>query len=182
MLSKVQELKLIARCVAFDDRDAFGVLVNEYHEPLSRFLYNLTGGNAALTDDLAQETFIKAWLGIKQFKGIAKFKTWLFKIACNEYASEKRKCHITADSLDLLDKAPQSFNESTEAKLDAHWLLSNLTGKERTVALLFYLEEMPIKKIVEITGFPEGTVKVYISRARTRMKELYLQDNYERKK
>ena len=44
-----------------------------------------------------------------------------------------------------------------------------LLAKERTVVLLFYLEEMPVKKVVEITGMPEGTVNVYLKRAREKM-------------
>ena len=56
MLTKWEELQLIARCVAGDDRDAFGRLVEEYNDGLRRFLLNLTLGDAALTDDLAQDS------------------------------------------------------------------------------------------------------------------------------
>ena len=55
MLSKWDELRLIARCVAGDDRHAFERLVDEYNDGLRRFLLNLTLGDACLTDDLAQE-------------------------------------------------------------------------------------------------------------------------------
>lgn len=59
MLTKWEELRLVARCVAGDDRRAFERLVEEYQQPLRRFLLNLTMGNASLTDDLAQDTFLK---------------------------------------------------------------------------------------------------------------------------
>lgn len=53
MLGKLEEISLIARCVAADDRHAFGRLVEEYQDALRRFIYNLCGGDAALTDDIA---------------------------------------------------------------------------------------------------------------------------------
>ena len=77
MLSKWDELRLIARCVAGDDRHAFERLVDEYNDGLRRFLLNLTLGDACLTDDLAQETFLKVYLSLRSFQGLARFKTWL---------------------------------------------------------------------------------------------------------
>lgn len=173
MLTKVQELKLVARCVAFDDRDAFGRLVNEYREPLCRFLLNMTGGDASLTDDLAQEAFLKAWLSIRSFKGVAKFKTWLFKIAYNEFVSHKRadKEGLTEELESVADTT--IVNDSPDMAMDVREAIARLPEKERTVVLLFYLEGLPIKKVVEITGYPEGTVKVYLSRARKKM-EIFL--------
>lgn len=85
MLNKWEELRLIARCVAGDDRQAFGQLVEEYNDGLRRFLLNLTLGDASLTDDLAQETFIKVYLSLRSYQGIARFRTWLYRIAYNEF-------------------------------------------------------------------------------------------------
>ena len=93
MLSRVEEIKLIARCALADNRDAFGQLVEAYRSDVTRFLLNLTMGDDALSDDLAQETFIKAYLGIRSFKGISRLRTWLYRIAYNEYYSWLRKRH-----------------------------------------------------------------------------------------
>ncbi|MDE6527604.1 MAG: RNA polymerase sigma factor, partial [Muribaculaceae bacterium] len=76
-------MKLLALCMAADNREAFSRLVVAYQSPLRRFILNLTGGNAALTDDLAQDTFLKAWLGIRSFKGISGFKNRHYRIAIN---------------------------------------------------------------------------------------------------
>ena len=54
MLTRFEEISLIAKCVAADDRHAFGRLVDEYQDSLRRFVFNLTGGDASLTDDIAQ--------------------------------------------------------------------------------------------------------------------------------
>ncbi len=52
---------------------------------------NLTLGDASLTDDLAQDTFLKAYMSIRSFQGLSRFKTWLFRIAINEYYAYVRK-------------------------------------------------------------------------------------------
>ncbi len=171
MLSKFEEISLITRCVAADDRRAFGRLVDEYSPRLRSFIYNLTGGNAPLTDDIAQETFIKAYLSIRSFQGIARFGTWLYRIAYNEFISTMRAEHPTA-SIDDLTSAPSTGSsgyESQDIRHDIQVALNTLSPTERTLIILRYNEDRPIKEITRITGLPEGTVKVYLSRARTKM-------------
>ena len=91
MLSKWEELALIAKCATTDSRSAFERLVVEYSPELRRYLMNLTLGDASLTDDLAQDTFLKAYMSIRSFQGLSRFKTWLFRIAINEYYAYVRK-------------------------------------------------------------------------------------------
>ncbi len=104
MLGKFEEMKLLALCMATDNRDAFSRLSVAYQDGLRRFILNLTGGDASLTDDLAQETFLKAWLGIRSFKGLSGFKTWLYRIAVNEFISHRRKKGIdSSTTCDIAD-------------------------------------------------------------------------------
>ena len=74
MLSKIEEISLIAKCVAGDDR-AFEKLVNEHGPAVRNFLFRLTLGDAALADDLAQETFLKAYSGLHLFHALSRFRT-----------------------------------------------------------------------------------------------------------
>lgn len=171
MLNKAQELLLIARCIAADDRDAFGQLVIAYEAGLRRFILNLTMGDAALSDDIAQETFLKAYLAIRSFKGIASFKTWLYRIAYNEFISFKRRYVETNDIEDTAPVIGSDTVAQSDAKMDLQVCLNALNDSERTIVHLFYIEDLPIKKVCEITGYPEGTVKSYLSRARTKMAE-----------
>ena len=53
-------------------------------------LRHLTGGQWALADDLAQETFVRAWRGLSRFRGEARFGTWLYRIAYNTYLEGSR--------------------------------------------------------------------------------------------
>ena len=90
-INKIEEMKLVTLCMATDNRDAFSRLVVAYQEELRRFILNLTSGDGCLTDDIAQDTFLKAWLGIRSFQGLSGFRTWLYRIAVNEFLSYRRK-------------------------------------------------------------------------------------------
>ena len=172
-LSRIAEAQRIARCVVADDRDAFGRLVENYQPGLRRFLLNLAG-DADLADDLAQDSFIKAYLSIRSFRGVSMFKTWLWRIAYNEFLNYTRKMHdVRADfdenpvESDITDTAA-----SSEAKMDVTTLLESLPVNQRTAVLLFYLDDRPIKEIAKIMQVEEGTVKSLLSRARQKMKEI----------
>ncbi|MDE5857849.1 MAG: RNA polymerase sigma factor, partial [Muribaculaceae bacterium] len=170
--SRFEELKLIARCVAADDRDAFGRLVTEYEGGLRRFLFNLTGNDAALTDDLSQDTFLRAYLSIRSFKGISKFKTWLYRIAYNEFIDWKRRNReVSADEV-VIPELSAETGAASDAKIDLEHCMASLNDTEKSIVLLFYIEDMPIKKVADILGCPEGTVKSYLSRARVKMADV----------
>ena len=182
VLSKVEELKLIARCTLGDDRRAFGALVEAYQPEVRRFFLNLTLGDEALSDDLAQETFIKAYLNVRSFRGLARFSTWLYRIAYNEFCTWQRKTQHEASAMfnddDVTDDDDYfdadglhscSTADSVEARIDVWRCMKLLSEAERTVITLFYIQDYPLKKIVEITGMPEGTVKSYISRGKAKL-------------
>lgn len=170
-------MKLLALCAATDNRDAFSRLVASHEDGLRRFLFNLCGSNASLVDDLAQETFIKAWLGIRSFKGLSGFKTWLYRIAVNEFVNYRRKQipEPLADGYYVLNEIGSSAEHAKiESEMDVSVGLSHLPEDERMVVLLFYLEDMPIKKICTITGMPEGTVKSHLSRGRAHLTKFFM--------
>ena len=180
VLSKIEELKLIARCTLGDDRRAFGTLVEAYQPQVRRFFLNLTLGDEALSDDLAQETFLKAYINVRSFRGVAKFSTWLYRIAYNEFCSWQRKTQHEASLPDDLDEnfdadydasgdRCYSATDSVDAHIDVWRSMRVLSDTERTLVTLFYIQDYPLKKIMEITGLPEGTVKSYLSRAKAKL-------------
>ena len=181
VLSKIEELKLIARCTLGDDRRAFGTLVEAYQPQVRRFFLNLTLGDEALSDDLAQETFLKAYLNVRSFRGVAKFSTWLYRIAYNEFCSWQRKTQHEASLPDGLDEnfdadyydasgdRCYSATYSVDTHIDVWRSMRVLSDTERTLVTLFYIQDYPLKKIMEITGLPEGTVKSYLSRAKAKL-------------
>lgn len=174
MLKRLEETRLLAMCMCSDNREAFSRLVEQHQQGLRRFIMNLCGGDMMLTEDLAQETFLKAWMGIRQFRGLSGFRTWLYRIAVNEYISYRRSrsnamLNEAADAADLQISSSVDTESRADAGMDAQTMLAQLSESERTISLLFYLEEMPIKEIVKITGMAEGTVKSHLSRARKKM-------------
>lgn len=174
---RLEEIRLLALCMASDNRRAFSRLVEIHQQGLRRFILNLTSGDEALTDDLAQETFLKAWLAIRSFRGLSGFKTWLYRIAINEYAGYRRSVasRFGSNAVETADLpiADQSASVgAVDARMDVAAMVRQLPENERIVVLLFYLEEQPIKEIVKILGIPEGTIKSHLSRARSHLRAL----------
>lgn len=81
---------LIDAVVREDSHSAFTELVKRYQSPLRYSLRQLTGWNEALADDLAQETFIRAYAGLAGYQGKAKFSSWLYRIAYNQMVNHFR--------------------------------------------------------------------------------------------
>lgn len=171
MIDKIEELKLIAKCVAFDDRHAFASLVDAYAPGLHSLLFNLTAGNAALTDDLAQETFLKAYTQLRQFRGMARFGTWLHRIAYNEFVSHCRKQREERmpEGYDAAADTASSFYSRFDVSHDVAEAMKSLSETERSLVILFYFDDQSIKDISKITSLPEGTVKSYLHRAKKKM-------------
>lgn len=173
MLNKIDELRLIARCVAFDDHRAFRRLVEEFSPGLRRFVFNLTLGDASLTDDISQNTFLKAYTSLRSFKGISRFSTWLYTIACHEYADYMRsRREIVVDDINAIAERSHDDSIRSEISHDLTAALQQLNEHERMAVLLFYLEDRPLKDVCRITGRPEGTVKATLSRARKKLAEI----------
>lgn len=173
-MKKIDQLRLIAQCALADNRQAFGLLVEAFQPQLRRFLMNLTGGNESLTDDLAQETFLKAYVSVRNFKGMSSFGTWLYRIAYNEFYTHKRGMHPeqaideTFSDEGMTDRSV----EGIEARLTVKEALLELRESERAVITLFFIEDQPIKKIAQIMQMPESTVKSHLRRGKENMKRM----------
>src|SRR5690606_28174826 len=103
-------------------------------------LQSLTMGDTQLADDLAQETFIKAYLNIKGFQGLSGFSTWLFRIAYNVHYDYLRSKKITSDIYESdIDHSHQLDNEFSAEKMDIQKALLILRKEERTAVLLSYM-------------------------------------------
>ncbi|MBD5255059.1 MAG: sigma-70 family RNA polymerase sigma factor [Barnesiella sp.] len=170
MLSRIEELKLIARCVTLDDHRAFARLVDAYSPALRRYIFNMTLGDASLTDDIAQNTFIKAYTSLKSFRCAARFSTWLYTIASRELADHRRRrSEMPSEDLSTAPDSVSDPHRSTELRHDLMEAMKTLNDNERAAILLYYLEDRPLKDVARITGRPEGSVKASIHRAKQKM-------------
>jgi RNA polymerase sigma-70 factor (ECF subfamily) len=124
-----------------------------------------------LTDDLAQETFIKAYVGIRGFKGLSSFGTWLYRIAYNEFYSHTRRHqeeHV--EDIARLGDVSTAAADAVDASMTVQEALACLNDNERVAVTLFYIEDQPIKQVAKIMQMPEGSVKSFIHRAKGKMK------------
>lgn len=164
---------LIARVLSREDHNAFGELVRRYQSPVRGFLTRLTGGDSHLADDLAQETFLKAWKGLRSYRGGAKFSTWLFGIAYNEFrmAARARK-EIAMD--DLADPPPEEQTTGVDARsglrLDLTEALRRISSEERAAILLCCQNGLSHEEAAQVLNCPLGTVKTNILRGKEQLK------------
>ena len=162
---------LIARVLSHEDHNAFGELVRRYQSPVRAFLTRLTRGDSHLADDLAQETFLKAWRRLNSFRGNAKFSTWLFSIAFNEFRSAARKRYEL--SMDGFEEAPPETAATvpnSHLRLDLTEALKALNLNERAAILLCCQNGLSHDEAAEILDCPLGTVKTNILRGKEKLK------------
>ena len=169
------ELTLLTQVTVFHNKRAFGRLVEKYQSPIRRFFLNQTGGDEQLSDDLAQDSFLKAWLNISQFRGAANFSAWLYRIAYNVFYDYTRSHKIT-EQIDQAGALRQASSGDTALKLDLQEALSILSPAERSCITLQMMEGLPIDKISEVTEMAEGTVKSHLSRGKQKL-AMFLRKN-----
>ena len=175
----MNEILLISRARG-GDREAFGALVEQYRDNVYRLAYRMCG-NAYDADEAAQEAFVAAWRALSNFRGDAKFSTWLYRLTTNAAIDVMRreKRHQTVgdgEMVDLADDAdsPQETVERTEQQEAVQKALATLSEEYREVLLLRYMEELDYAEIAEVLQLPSGTVKSRINRAKAALKTALL--------
>jgi RNA polymerase sigma factor (sigma-70 family) len=171
----VTDSELIARVVAADDRGAFGELVQRHQSAVRQFLRHLTRGDAALADDLAQETFVQAWRALARFRGEASFSSWLLGIAHNYWRNSRRRQREHSP----LDCAPASHLATIPAgaplsdlRHDVAAAIGQLHPDEQLVLHVHYQQGLSHGEIAALLDWPLGTVKTHLNRSKERLRHL----------
>ncbi|HHG83238.1 MAG TPA: RNA polymerase sigma factor, partial [Bacteroidetes bacterium] len=134
-------------------------------------------------DDILQNTFIKAWKNIEKFRGDAKLKTWLYRIATNESLTflNKQKKQNFSDLADIENELSHSQSggaslsgEEIKAKLDA--AVERLPDKQRLVFVMKYFEEMKYQEIADVLGGSVGSLKASFHHAVKKIESFLLSD------
>jgi RNA polymerase sigma-70 factor (ECF subfamily) len=169
-MSKTEDLILVARVNLSGDKRAFDQLTRKYQSSIRRFFLNLTMGDGPLSDDLAQETFIRAYLNLNSFQGLSGFSTWLFRVAYNIYYDAVRSRKITEDiNENEINLLHQHDNDFSAEKTDIAEAMKILRSEEKTAILLFYMEDKTHPEIAKIMQCPLGTVKTYILKGKEKL-------------
>ncbi len=160
------DAELIARVLAGDDRRAFAELVRRHERPVRGLLRRLCAGDAALADDLAQETFLRAYRGLSGYRGTARFSTWLYRVAYTAFLS-----HARASRTQELPEVDHTTSGSRALlRHDLERALGALAPVERMVLVLAYGADVTHEEIATILGLPLGTVKTHILRSKERLR------------
>ena len=180
-MEQLSDIALVTQVLLTHNTRAFDKLVRKYQSPIRRFFLNQTCGDKELSDDLAQDTFLKAYTNLASFRNLANFSTWLYRIAYNVFYDYIRSGKQTED----LEAASADASLTTEQadygqRADVYQALSHLKEIERTCITLFYMEELSIDKIAGITGCPAGTVKSHLSRGKEKMAQYLKKNGYGR--
>jgi RNA polymerase sigma-70 factor, ECF subfamily len=171
----------LVRAASTGDQEAFGQLVSQYQGRVFNLMRALTGLDAD-ADDLAQETFVRAFKGIRRFRGDSSFKTWLYRIGVNVVRSHHARRALwlrvwhqgPAEEGDLRrrpDSAGADDLETAVMRRDAiDRALASLPVDLRLAVTLRDVAGLEYREIAEMTGAPLGTVESRIARARHRLR------------
>jgi RNA polymerase sigma-70 factor (ECF subfamily) len=164
--------ELVLAVVVRDDRDAFARLVARHQSMVRSVLRRLAKGDAALADDLAQETFLLAWRNLRSFRFDARFSTWLYRIAFNAWLSQARRHReVLLEDMAAPPPAEEPRAPAPDAdRIDLERALATLPDGERAAIAACYYADLTHEEAAEALGIPLGTVKTHILRAKARLR------------
>ncbi|MFA6186305.1 MAG: sigma-70 family RNA polymerase sigma factor [Phycisphaerae bacterium] len=174
----INEIELLGRCLN-GSNDAFGGIVTKYQSLICAITYSATG-DMALSEDMAQETFVNAWKNLRQLKDLSKFRAWLCSIArniiLNHLRAEKQNLFERGASMNNFDNVPHNGSEpidtaiSKERELIVRQAIQRIPEEYREPLVLFYREDKSVREVAAQLELSEEAVRTRLSRARLMLK------------
>ncbi|MGE5358339.1 MAG: RNA polymerase sigma factor [Bacteroidales bacterium] len=162
-------------------QDAARDLVERFERPVFNLIVRMVR-DPGVAEELAQDTFVKAFSHLRSYEPARKFSSWIFRIAHNTTIDYLRRPdrvvssldeggHGTAEarSLTSAEPGPQAIAERNELAGLVERAISGLRADYREALVLRYQEELSYEEIAEVLGLPIGTVKSNIHRARAEL-------------
>jgi RNA polymerase sigma-70 factor (ECF subfamily) len=177
--ARLDEERLIAASRR-GDPEAYGGLVRRYQERLYHALFRFLQ-NAEDAADVVQEAFLSAYLALVDFKGGAKFYTWLYRIAMNHAIDLRRRQgaarrsgarEVEMESPPDPGLGPDRLAMQRDTASLLHRALGRLSQEHRLVLVLKDIEGMSYEEMAEVLEVPIGTVRSRLHRARLELKEV----------
>lgn len=188
-LGEVDDRELVALALEGDE-SAFSELLERFRRPVFSLIYRMIGDREQ-AEDLAQESFVKAFNNLDSYNPTYRFSSWLFKIANNHAIDHLRRARLSTVSIHGSPHAAstereeetrivlESHGESPEQEMLALELgseieaaIAQLRPDYRTAVILRHIENRPYEEIAEIMEVPIGTVKTFLHRARAELREM----------
>ena len=162
------------------DSEAFRLIFERYSRPVISFIFDMVN-DRALAEELAQETFVRAYRAMRTMRAETKLSTWLFGIARNVARESLRARARTGNHVDLSDKSVVDLSDNTPAPVEGllnkelnaiiRRSLEALDEDKRLVFTLKVFHQCSYEEIAGITGFSLAKLKTDLHRARAEMRK-----------
>ena len=171
--------QLVESIIKKGSQQHFRMLIARYQEKVHSIALSVLGpGRYSDAEDVAQDVFVKIYRQLDSFRGQSKFSTWLYRVAFNLAIDHQRK--HTRHKAEDLDNHPEPTSdrhaENVQMELQHAALIASaiekLDPQQQMILRLFYWQGFKTREIAEVLGSPEGTVKVYLLRARKQLASL----------
>ena len=172
------EAELIDRILKGEWRN-FAILVDKYEAKVFNYV-NYLMNNQEDAEEIVQDTFVKAYRSLSQFRGDASFSTWLIRIAhrnCLTHFRKKVPQKVSIDNVTPSDSKQVVDLPSNQLDLDDRRqvlgrALSQLKPDERSVITLFYYQELSLQEICDVTALTLSNVKILLHRSRKKLLDI----------
>lgn len=160
-------------------RDAFGILIQRYSDPLFRHALGMTG-SPDVAEDILQMSFIKAYHHLSEVRG--RFDAWVFRIVangCKDWLKNIRRTHLSYEEDDQPTSyaTPEEELDRTELRMDLDGALGQLPASLREAFIMKHVEGRSYEEMADLLGTTVGALKMRVHRAREALQAL-LEEKY----
>ncbi len=163
------------------DSASFGFLVDKYQNMVFTLAIKMLKHREE-SEEVSQDTFIKAYKSLSRFNGESKFSTWLYRVAYNtcldrikmnsKFNNDVEINDVTSNEIFQAENIFDSL-ENKERSVIVQECMNKLPEDERIIMHLFYFEELSLKEIVDVVSLSEGNIKVKLFRARKKLVTIF---------
>lgn len=161
---------LVAQAIRLKDTEAFAELVRRYQQKILLLQQRLTG-ERSLAEDLAQETFLRAWQKLHTFSGSGSFGGWLASLSYNVFRAHWRKNRRQREEVPLADLEFPTTETDQSGLADLDRLLDMLNREDQVIMTLTYAYGLSAPEVGRVLEMPTGTIKARIHRAKAKIRE-----------
>jgi len=182
-LTDISEKENIIENARNGDQAAWSVIVRQHQEAVFRMAY-LVLRDAARAEDIAQETFIRAFRSLDKFDTARPLRPWLLKIAKNLAYNQQRSLrrYFTAvqrwfETQPTATPSPNDIAMRTDQSATIHAAITNLKQSDQEIIYLRYFLDLSVSECAEVLGIASGTVKSRSSRALSQLRKIIERDD-----
>jgi RNA polymerase sigma-70 factor (ECF subfamily) len=165
----------VAKSGGIPGRTAFDQLILRHQGWLLRYLVYLLGDPGA-ADDVGQESFVRAFLGLRDLRDGRTFRAWLrqtaTRLAFNHHRDRATRSRYEGQAATEATCEPR-MEQRLAQRQAILWVLDQLPADYRAILVLFYVEELTLREIADVLDIGESAAKMRLSRARKAFRPLY---------